>query len=375
MTMRVVLAQERVQNREQPRAAALGLGLVCESTDCVGLEDLPVRLSQGEADMVMVNLNPQNFSRGLLTIQQTALQSSVPVLALGPTNDPQLILQAMRAGARVYLDERNIRDELSAALLHLGQAGTMLEGHRGEVMLICSAVPGVGVTTVASSIAFALAEKHPNQVMLGELGAGVPALALALDLHPRYTINDLRQNWERFDCTMMRQTLHEHPGGVYILTHPPEMLESEPMEPMAIRNMLLLLKSMFEYVVIDLGHHLDAAMVSALALADKVVVVTRLDVPALRLTRRLVCQLKGKGVAPGKLKMIANRCGTGKQIGVKQAEEAVGLPVAESIPDDAVTMNNALNTGMPLHQSARRAGITKTFAKLAGDLNGRLTRK
>ena len=88
MTMRVVLAQERVQNREQPRAAALGLGLVCESTDCVGLEDLPVRLSQGEADMVMVNLNPQNFSRGLLTIQQTALQSSVPVLALGPTNDP-----------------------------------------------------------------------------------------------------------------------------------------------------------------------------------------------------------------------------------------------------------------------------------------------
>lgn len=373
--MRVVLAQERALNREQPRQAALGLGLVCESTDCVGLEDLPVRLSQGEADLVMVNLNPQNVSRGLLTIQQTATHSSVPVLALGPSHDPQLILQAMRAGARVYLDERNIRDELSAALLHLGQAGTLVEGHRGDIMLICSAVPGVGVTTVASSIAFALAEKHPQRVMLGELGAGVPALALALDLHPRYTINDVRQNWERLDSTMMRQTLHEHPAGVAVLTHPPELLCAEPLEPQAMRGILMLLKSMFDYVVIDLGHSLDAAMVAALALADKVVVVTRLDVPALRLTRRLVCQLKGKGVAPGKLRLIANRYGQGKQIGLKQAEEAVGIPVAESIPDDATTLNAALNSGMPLQQAARRAGITKTFAKLAGELNGREERK
>lgn len=372
--MRVVLAQEKALNREEPRQVALGLGLVCESADCVVPEDLPVRLSQGEADLVIVNLN-KDVLRGLGTIQQTASISSLPVLAMGPSHDPQLILQAMRAGARAYLDERNLRDELSAALLHLGQSGSLHEERRGDVMLVCSAIPGVGVTTVASSIAFALADKHPGHVMLGELGAGVPALALSLDLRPRYTINDLRQNWERLDGTMMRQMLHNHPGGVSVLTHPPELLTAAPLEQQAVRGMLLVLKSMFEYVVIDMGHNLDEAMISALALADKVVVVTRLDVPALRLTRRLVSQLKSKGVTAGKLKMIVNRYGQGKQIGLKQAEEAVGLPVMESIPDDPTTLNNALNTGMPVQQSARRSGITKTFAKLAGSLNGRLTAK
>jgi pilus assembly protein CpaE len=231
---------------------------------------------------------------------------------------------------------------------------------------VYSCVPGCGVTTVAAGLAFALAEKRPGKVALAEVGAGVPELALYLDLAPRHTIADLAGSWDRLDRTMLAQALAEHAGGVHVLAHQAETLTAAPLPVQPMQQTLLLLRATFEYAVLDLGHALEPSVVQALKLVETVFFVIHLDVPALRLARRVLHQLAVEhGVSPERVQVVANRAGQRGLISKKQAEETLGRPIVEEIPDDPGTVNEAINNGAPLIRAARRAGITRSFDRLA----------
>jgi pilus assembly protein CpaE len=364
--MRVVITNEKPGLRDLYRQTALGVGLECDPEDCVPYDDLAVRLAQGRVDLVLVVTGSQPAAAAPV-IEQAAAQ--VPVLATGPYRTPESIMQAIRSGAREYLNESRLREELTAALDKLWQ--TKAVGYRrGRVLAIMAASPGSGVTTVAANLAFALGDKYPGRVALAEVGAGVPELALSLDLTPRHSVTEVAQNWDRLDVSMLGQMLVPHAAGVQVLAHQPETLLAAPLQPQAMRQALLLLGTMFDFTVLDLGSATDAACREALALSDPVLVVMRMDVPSIRLTRRFIQHLTELNTPPGKICVVANRYGQRKQLTWKQAEEALGLPILQGIPDDPKRLNQALNSGAPLICTARRAGITRSFAKLAARFNG-----
>jgi pilus assembly protein CpaE len=367
--MRLVIAVEDGGQRAYLRQVALSLGLECDPQDCILHPELPMRLAQSQAHLVLVVV-AQDAVSATTAIRHAAGFGAFPVLAAGASQSPQLILQLLRAGAREYLDQSRLRDELSSALTKLSRSGAVTY-RPGQVIAVMAVASGAGVTTVANSLAFALGDKHPQRVALAELGAGVPELALALDVKPRHTVADVAQNWERLDAMMLAQTIVPHPAGVHMLVHQPETLLAPPLLPQAMQQTLLLLKVMYDYVVLDLGHQADGPEMEALSLAEQVLVVVRLDVPALRLTRRLLEDLIDRGVPRERIRLVANRYGQRKQIGWKDAEKTLGMPILEYIPDDPTTLNAALNQGVPLVRASRRAGITRSFDKLAARVNGK----
>jgi pilus assembly protein CpaE len=368
--MRIVVAYEEPSQRDYLRQLALSLGLECGAADCVSHGDLKVRLAREPHDLILVVIG-SHVVQSLAVIQQAATHSKAPVLAAGPSNDPQVILQAIRGGAREYLDETNLREELNAALEKLTQGG-FVQYRQGKLIAVTAALPGTGVSTIAANLAFAFADKQPRRVALAELGAGVPELALLLDVEPRHTVADLKELWDRLDSTMLMQSLVEHPAGVNVLAYKPETLYAPHLALEPLQQTFMLLKSMFEAAVLDLGHHLDGALMRSLTLCDAVLVAVRLDVPSLRLSRKVLNLLTNEhGIAAGRIHVIANRYGQRKQIAWKQAEESLGRPIFESIPDDSSTLNEAINQGTPLIRTARRASITRSFDKLAGRLEGK----
>ncbi len=366
--MRVVITGEAAARPEVVRQAVLGLGLECGSGDCVPLADLAGRLQQGPADLVLVVLGADPGA-ALAAIPQAAARTSAPVFAVGPAADAEQILQAIRGGAREYLRADNVYDELLAALTKMRQAGAPVL-QWGTVLAVGGAKPGSGVTTVACNLAFALAGQHPGRVALAELGAGVPELALNLDLQPPHGVAELAEGWDRMDATLLKHALVEHTARLSVLAYKPDTLHTVLLDPRAMRQIVVLLRTMFEYTVLDLGHSTDPARLLALDLADKIVLVVGLEVPALRLARQWVRQLKDGGLSAAKLHVAANRYGQRKQFSWKRAQEALGLPIRAWIPDDPARVNQALNHGRPLLKTARFAAITRSFDKLARHLNG-----
>ena len=365
--MRVIVASENAPQREQLRAQLLGAGLECSAADCVPFAELETRFAYAGADLIVVPVGTETAA-ALAFIERVSIRISVPILAIGPSGDPQLVIRVLRSGAREYLDENKLREELPAALEKLRQAG-VIRFKVGRTIAVTASCPGSGVTTVASNLAFSLAQKQPKEIVLAELATDVPTLALALDLRPRHTADELVRAWDRADPAMLQQGLVEHPGGVQVLAHAPETLRVDPVEPLAMRHLVLLLRTLYDWTVLDLGHSAHAAALESMQLAEFVVVVTRLDVPALRLTRRYMQELEDRGVAREKLRPVANFYGQRRQLAWKDAQDALGIPFAVWLPDDPASANQALNQGQPIVQLARRAKISKRIGELAQQLS------
>ena len=170
--MRAVIAQENPETFDAARRILLGLGLECDTTDCVLFADLPARLARGPADLILVRAEPGRDA-ALAVIRQTSLLTPAPVMAYGPVSDARHILGVGRSGAREYLDEERLRPDLEASLERLRLANEVKYGE-GSVVAVVSATPGCGVTTVSTNLSFTLAQAHPGQIVLVEFAARPP---------------------------------------------------------------------------------------------------------------------------------------------------------------------------------------------------------
>lgn len=369
--MKMIVAHEKAEPQGLARQSALSLGMECDQADCITLADLPLRLVQGNVDVALVVLNDRKEDS--LELVRQSSSSRVPILIAGPITDASYILKAMRTGVRAFLDVGQLTNDLSLAVQQLKDSGSINDKNQGLLLVCCAALPGVGCTTLAINTAFALQENHAKDgVALLEGGGGVPGIAMSLDMEPVNPIAGLADQWQRLDAMMLKQAVVKHAKGVDVLAHRPELLTVPPLGRALQRTVLGLLKATYGYAVADMGH--DFVSDSALALANRVVVVTRLDIPTLKLTRRFLTKLQSEGCVNEKLRVVVNRFGQTGQVSWKQAEEALGVPlVTEPVPDDSAACNAAINQGQPLVGAASRAKVTKAFSKLSVLLNGRKT--
>jgi pilus assembly protein CpaE len=370
MVMRVVIAADNASRHEPIRKVVLGMGMECTPGDCVSPGDLPVRLSHGAVNMLLVHVDKDVVST--LDVIKSALPlTPAPVLAVGAKREPADVLKVIQGGAREYVDESELQPGLEKAMDKLHLTALAQLGH-GNVVAVVSATPGSGVTTVASALAFLWAEKHKDRVVLAELGREAADLALSLDLNPRHTIVDVagEKNLERLDATFIKRCMTPT-GGVQVLGYKPETLSGETLDPRAVRKAVLLMKSTFSAAVLDLGHLMGDEHFEAMKVCDSIVVVVRLDVPALRQARRFLRLLSERGLPKERIRIVANRYGQRGQIAWKKAEEALGSKFAEYVPEDNAAVNYALNQGKPLAQARPRSSVVRRIGKLAAMLNGR----
>jgi Flp pilus assembly CpaE family ATPase len=369
--MRVLLAAERPQEREHGRRTALHLGLDCAATDCVPLRDLRVRLvRQPPGDLILVYLDG-DIATALQTVRQAVEQTQQPVYAVA--REPiaaELVTAARQAGAADIWPYEGIRDRLLEAIEELRRSGRVPE-IRGQIISVTGAIDGVGCTTTAAGLAFALAEKQ-ERVVLAELGVRVPELALDLDLQPQHSLAELIQAGARMDGSMLRATAVRHPDGVDVLAYFPETLCAEPLLPTHVHDLQILLRNLYRWAVLDCGPQHGSQAEELLRAADVIVVVTRLDPAGLRLTRRYIRTLIDDGISGESMVVVANRYGQAGQVSWQKVEEALQRPVEAWLPDDARTVNQALIAGRAVSRVARWSRLGRELRRLAATLLNRL---
>jgi Flp pilus assembly CpaE family ATPase len=300
-------------------------------------------------------------------IRAAAEQTRQPIYAVsGAGVTPEL---ASSLGATGVLSSERLQEDLVQTVDTLRRTKQVPDNH-GRFVAVAAAQEGSGVTTVATGLAFGLAGK--DSVLLTEFGSGTPALALNLDLNPRHSLPDLLRASDRGDVSMVREAVAQHPGGVAVLGYAPESLTPEPIPANVSRDLQVLFRSAFAWSVVDAGSGLTPTALDLFGYADALVLVTRLDPPALRLTRRYVLALADRGVPVDAVTVVANRYDQPGLVPWAKAEQVLRTKVAAWLPDDANAVNRALRDGKPLTEVARRARLTRELSKLADAIRARL---
>jgi pilus assembly protein CpaE len=240
----------------------------------------------------------------------------------------------------------------------------------GQIITTFGSKGGVGTTTVAVNLAVTLSlrEERPS-VALIDMNTLFGEIPLFLEISPQFHWGEITRNIDRLDNAFLSNVLTRHKTGVNVLPSPAYLNGHIRPTPEAISRLLELMKSMFDYVIIDGGQSTDDASLRILELSDTLLLITILSLPCLANANKLIKSFIDLGyLNSDRIKVILNRYMKKSEISPRDAESGINKKLFWIIPNDYRTTMSAINKGRPLAKIAPKAQITQAFGELAGAL-------
>jgi len=370
--LRLAIVDPDDSKREALKTMLLGMDMIWLEAECSRFEFFSDVVAQTGPDIGLVAID-SDPEKGLeLVAKLTETSPNCSVLVVSSSNDGDLILRVLRAGAKEFLNEPVRIEDLLAAL---GRISERRHGHsegkpRGsQVIAVAGAIGGVGTTSLAVNLGCSLAANPENSVALIDLDLCLGDADVFLDTIPDYTLVDVAQNVSRLDFALLKRSLTKHSSGMYLLPRPVQLEDMGLITPEDLQRVIGLLKATFTHLILDLSKSYSAIDMIALEMANQILLVTQLDLPCLRNVVRLMMSFTEMGDIAEKVKIVINRAGLENgQITAKKAEETIGKEIFWQLPNDYRTMVEVRNNGVPLIQQAPKAAITQSISTLADAL-------
>jgi pilus assembly protein CpaE len=331
-------------------------------------------------DIVVIDIRGE-ASSGMATIERfRAGHPTVALFAIAAQAEPDLILQAMRAGANEFfawgqagsqaarsMEESFHNAVRRTATRHAAASASTRQPCVTNVFL--GAKGGAGTTTVAVNCAVELARLTKRPTAIVDLKPSLGEVALFLGVRPRFTVLDAIENLHRLDREFLRELMARHKSDLDILAGSEQFDRPNPQDASAIEELLRVLSRQYDYIVIDAGNMINSTTASALYAADTVFLVANPDVPSIRNAQRLVDRVRQLGAGSERVKILLNRVSDQNLIAPKQIETALGYGIHHAFSSDYRTVSTALNSGVPL-ALANHSDLAGQFSSFARQLLG-----
>jgi pilus assembly protein CpaE len=295
--------------------------------------------------------------------RQRASHPSVAIFAIAFAAEPELILQAMRAGANEFFAWPVPADSFHAAVRRTAARRESTQGSAkapSVTLVFFGAKGGAGTTTVAVNCAVELARLTKKNTIIVDLKPCFGEVALFLGVRPRFTIVDAVDNLHRLDKDFLRELVAKHKSGLEILAGSEQYDRPGAGDATPIEELFRVLGRTHDFVVVDAGNTINSSTIAALYAADTIFVVANPDVPSVRNAQRLVDRVRQLGVGGERVRVLLNRASEQGVIEPKQIETALGYAVHHTFPSDYKTVSTALNSGVPLALT-ERSEISEQF--------------
>lgn len=370
--LRLALVDPNDSTRERLKSLLLSMETIWLEADCSRYEFFSDVVAQTVPDVGVIALDSDTAVSIALVEKLAREYPACVLLVISSSTDGQLILKAIRSGAREFLTLPIAKEELDAALVRVSvQRFGATDGKKAgcEVIAVAGATGGVGCTSIASNIGCILASEPGRSVALLDLDLALGDADVFLNVIPDYTVADVVHNVSGIDIQLLKKSLTKHSSGLYLLPRPVDLAETLLITEDSIHRVIGLLKASFTHVVIDLSKTYSAVDIAAMQLASRVVLVTQLDLPCLRNIVRLLMSFDEIEGVSSKIEIVVNRAGLDSgQISLKKAKETLGRDIFALLPNDYRTMVAVRNNGVPLLVQAPKAGITLALKDLANRL-------
>lgn len=294
------------------------------------------------------------------------------ILALSATREAEYALETMRAGAHDLLCKPLREVDLSIAIEKARKARLRKEPaeRRGKIVTVFSNKGGNGTTTIASNLSETLATEHGKRVVVVDLVMGHGDVTMFFNVTPTYTLLDLARNSGKADPEYIDSLIVRHSSGVCILADPPRIEDAEQISADQVRDMLATLRSTFDVVIVDTPHQFDEKTLAALEMSDTILLVTLLNLPALKNTQRSIELFARLGIFDDRVQLVLSRYLPNDEISKESIEGILNCPVFYAVPNDYPTVLSSINRGKLLSEIAPEKEVTTAFRRMAELLAG-----
>lgn len=273
---------------------------------------------------------------------------------------PQMLLDAMRAGARDVLQWPIDTAALARALERAAAQSTRRDGDDTRIISFTSCKGGAGTSFVASNVAYEISEQFKRRVLLIDLNQQyADAAFLVSDETPPSTLPQLCAQIERIDGAFLDASLAHVTPTFHVLAGAGDPVKAAEMREDALEWILGVAAPRYDFVIFDIGVSISALSMVALDRSDQIQLVLQPAMPHVRAGRRMLEILVSLGYSSDQLRLVVNRMTRAGERTRTALEEVLGLHASTTIPDDADTVREAIDQGYPVSRLARTAGVAR----------------
>ncbi|WP_208511249.1 AAA family ATPase [Variovorax paradoxus] len=313
---------------------------------------------------------------------------TLPVLATGVSAEPASMLAALRAGVDDFIDMAAPPAEAVSTLRKLldRRSTQQNNGTRGCTLALLGARPGVGVTTLATSLSLLLneqlaqpaAQPGPRSARHGValLDLGLPARdgLLYLGTQSGFSFVDAVRNLRRLDQTLLHTALAHHGSGTAVLPLPVSLAQMREISHSDSVALIKRLGDFFDFQIADLGGFSTIDFVAqTVKEANSTWIVCDQSIGAIVSTASMLKELRTRGLETDQMSLVVNKFDSHVGLSAKDIAERLELPLRHVLPARSTQLLAAASRGEMLVRTARNDAYSQAIAGLARGLHQEYT--
>ncbi len=238
-----------------------------------------------------------------------------------------------------------------------------------RIIVVTSGKGGVGKTTTTANLGMALSRRG-RKVVVVDADFGLRNLDLLLGLENRvvYTAVDVLAGQCRLEQALVRD---KRQPSLFLLPAAQNRTK-DAVKPDQMRQLILALTKVFEYVLVDCPAGIESGFQNAIAAAQEALIVTTPEIAAVRDADRVVGLLEAHNVK--QIHLIVNRLRpamvqANDMMSVQDVQEILSVPLIGIVPDDEQVIVST-NKGEPLVIAETPSLAGTAFDNIARRLEG-----
>ncbi|MFL5049950.1 MAG: CpaE family protein [Xanthobacteraceae bacterium] len=293
------------------------------------------------------------------------------VVVVGHVNDVILYRELMRRGISEYLIAP------VAVLDFVRTTSELFSGPSadpvGRTIAVVGAKGGVGASTVAHNLAWAIGQGLGAPTAIADLDIAFGTAGLDFNQDPPQGIAEAVFAPDRLDGNLVDRLLSKCSDNLSLLATPAVLDRTADLTESALDGLIDILRGMIPNIVLDVPHLWTAWAKRMLISADEIAIVAAPELASLRNAKNLFELLRQSRPNDRKPKVILNQVGVPKRPEISAAEfaKALGTELAAILPFDAQLFGTAANNGQMIAEVQPSGKAAETFADLAAAITGR----
>jgi len=355
------------------RPIAVELGWSPEKVNKGGLRNAVQTLSvSASPNILFVDLSESGDPLNDINALAEVCEPGTIVIASGQVNDVRLYRDLIASGIHDYLLKPLNPDALRDAF---GQAQAALNAPKlaeaGSDRPHCSVAVigtrgGVGASTIATSLAWLLSDRHARATALLDLDVHFGTGALALDLEPGRGLTDAIENPSRIDGLFIERAMVKASERLAVLSAEAPINSPILSDGAAFYQLQEEMRSAFECTVVDLPRAMLVNHPHLITDVQVAVLVTELTLAAARDAIRILSWLKSNAPQTQVI-VIANKVQQPAMLEIsrKDFEGSIERRIDILIPSEPRLAAQAAKLGKPLAEAGKNAKSLAAFMDLA----------
>jgi pilus assembly protein CpaE len=297
------------------------------------------------------------------------------VVIIGRLNDVVLYRELVRRGVNDYLIAPIGTIDVVRSICGLFSAPDAKAV--GRILAVIGAKGGVGASTVAHNVAWAVARELKLDTVVVDLDLGFGTAGLDYNQDPPQGVADAVFSPDRVDNAFIDRLLSKCTDHLSLLAAPATLDRVYDFAPEAFDPIVDSLRATVPCIVLDVPHQWSGWTKKTLIGADDILVVAGPDLANLRNTKNLLDLLKAARPNDRRPRYCLNQVGMLKRPEIKPADFAKALEdqPAAIIPFEPNVFGTAANNGQMIAELSSSHRAADIFRQLAQSLTGRMETK